>query len=352
MSEYTAIIKNTLIEDTKIEFDLFLKSGSNRHSNYVLFSRRNELFSPERREELMSRNAQKLYISTNDIDKYLKYQEKNLKHIIEDNTMNSLEKSGVLYQVAKNVTAELLDDPRSGQHVERVSTWVSNTIHHILENENTLSNLFKVINHDYRIYTHSVNTSVIGLLFGRFLSLKPEELNCLGTGLILHDIGKVTVPPIVIKKRGKLTVNEFAEMKKHPKAGLKILGHRSSVDIRSLKIVIQHHENNDGTGYPYGIGGSDIHLLGHISRIIDVYDAMTTNRHYAFAEKPFTVLVEMKNKMSNCFDSELLREFICFLGPKELRKKPGAKDILYSVPSVTKQMPSERIVLCDQKTER
>ncbi len=324
MSEYTAITKNALIEGTKIEFDLFLKSGSNGHSNYVLFSRGDELFSPERREELMNRKEQKLYISSKDTDKYLKYQEENLKHIIEDDTKSSLEKSGVLYQVAENLMQELLDNPRSGQHIERTSAWVGNTVHHILENEDTFSSLFKIITHDYQIYTHSINTSVIGLLFGRYLSLKPEELNSLGMGLLLHDIGKVTVPLSIIKKRGKLTVNEFKEIKKHPKAGLELLDHRSDVDNLSLKIVMQHHENNDGTGYPYGIGGSDIHLLGHISRIIDAYDAMTTNRSYAFAEKPFAVLAEMKNKMSNCFDAELLREFICFLGPKELRKKPGS----------------------------
>ncbi len=340
MSEYTAITKNALIEGTKIEFDLYLKSGSNGQSNYVLFSRGDELFSPERREELMSRDEQKLFISSDDTGKYLKYQEENLRHIIEDDTKSSQEKSGVLYQVAENLTEELLDNPRSGQHIERTSSWVGNTVHHILENENTFSSMFKVITHDYRIYTHSVNTSVIGLLFGKYLSLKQEELNCLGMGLLLHDIGKTTVPPTVIRKRGKLTVNEFQEMKKHPKAGLELLGHRGDVDARSLKVVIQHHENNDGTGYPYGIGGSDIHLLGHISRIIDAYDAMTTERHYAFAEKPFAVLAEMKNKMLNCFDAELLKEFICFLGLKNLPRKSGAKDVSYSV-------PSGRVALCD-----
>ncbi len=333
MSEYTAITKNALIEGTKIEFDLFLKSGSNGQANYVLFSRGDELFSPQRREELMNRNEQKLFISSDDTGKYLKYQEENLRHIIEDDTKGSLEKSGVLYQVAENLMQELLDNPRSGQHIERTSAWVGNTVHHILENEDTFSSMFKIITHDYQIYTHSINTSVIGLLFGKYLSLKPEELNSLGMGLLLHDIGKTTVPLSIIKKRGKLTVNEFKEIKKHPKAGLDILDHSSYVDNLSLKVVMQHHENNDGTGYPYGIGGNDIHLLGHISRIVDAYDAMTTERHYAFAENPFAVLLEMKNKMLNCFDAELLRKFICFLGARNLRKKPGAKDVSYSVPS-------------------
>lgn len=342
MSEYTAITKNALIEGTKIEFDLFLKSGSNGQSNYVLFSRGDELFTPERREELMSRDEQKLFISSDDTGKYLRYQEENLRHIIEDGTKSSQEKSGVLYQVAENIMQELLDNPRSGQHIERTNAWVGNTVHHIIENKYTFSSMFEIINHDYQIYTHSINTSVIGLLFGRFLSLKPEELNSLGTGLLLHDIGKITVPLSITKKRGKLTVNEFKEMKKHPKAGLDMLDHRGDVNNPSLKVIIQHHENNDGSGYPYGIGGSDIHLLGHISRIIDAYDAMTTDRNYAFGENPFAVLGEMKNKMLNCFDTELLKEFICFLGPGNLRRKSGTKDVTYSVPSGS-------VVLCGQK---
>tara|TARA_B100002003_G_C14128527_1_gene542801 strand:+ start:584 stop:1606 length:1023 start_codon:yes stop_codon:yes gene_type:complete len=334
MSEYTAITKNALIEGTKLEFELFLKSGSNGQSRYVLFSRGNELFSPQRRKQLMSRNEQKLYISAKDSIKYLRYQEENLKQIIDDDTKSSQEKSEVLYNVAGNIMREFLDNPRSGKHIERTSAWVSNTVHNILENENAFSSMFEIITHDYQIYTHSINTSVIGLLFGKFLSLKPEELNSLGMGLLLHDIGKVTVPLSIIKKRGKLTVNEFKEMKKHPKAGLDMLEQRGDVDNLALKVVIQHHENNDGTGYPYGIGGSDIHLFGHISRIVDAYDAMTADRHYAFAENPFAVLLEMKNKMLNCFDAELLKKFICFLGGAgNLVKKPEAKDVSYSVPS-------------------
>ncbi|MBC8555419.1 MAG: hypothetical protein H8D23_37875, partial [Candidatus Brocadiales bacterium] len=86
----------------------------------------------------------------------------------------------------------------------------------------------------------------------------------------------------------------------------------------------------DCTGYPYGIEGIDIHLFGSRARIIEVYDAMTTNRSYAKAKRPFAVLAEMKNNMSNCFNGELLREFICFLGPKEMRTEIRAEDTLYS----------------------
>ncbi|ODS31483.1 MAG: hypothetical protein SCARUB_03386 [Candidatus Scalindua rubra] len=315
---------------------MFLRSDFNGHSKYILFCRGNEKFSPERREELISRNVQRLYISTKDTDKYLKYQERNLKYIVEDKNKSSLEKSGALYQVAKNLTEDLLDSPRSGNHIERASTWINNIVSHVLKDEDTFSSLFEVTSHDYHTYTHSINMSVIGLLFGKYLSLKPHELDSLGTGMLLHDIGKVTIPSKVISKVGRLTEEEFTAIKKHPKAGLDLLEYRSNVDGLSLKIVIQHHENHDGTGYPYGIGGSDIHLFGHISRIIDVYDAMTSNRPYASAKRPFAALSEMKEKMSVCFNEELLREFICFLGPKDPRKKLRTTDKLYNLPSFTK----------------
>ncbi len=96
----------------------------------------------------------------------------------------------------------------------------------------------------------------------------------------------------------------------------------------------QHHENFDGSGYPYGIKGDEIHLFGRIARIIDAYDAMTSKRSYAEAMRPFAVLAEMKNKMSGCFDEKLLREFISFLGPKDSRTKLRSADTLYSFPSV------------------
>ena len=108
------------------------------------------------------------------------------------------------------------------------------------------------------------------------------------------------------------------------------------IDGLSLKVVIQHHENNDGTGYPYGIGGSDIHLFGHISRIVDAYDAMTSDRPFAAAMKPFATLSILKKENPLYFNEELLREFICFLGPKDQRNKCRIDDILSTTTSVAK----------------
>jgi HD-GYP domain-containing protein (c-di-GMP phosphodiesterase class II) len=328
MDKYTAIARNALVDDTKIDFDLFLKNDIGGQSRYVLFCHSNEHFTSERREQLLSRNIQTFYISSKDTNKYFQYQEKNLKNIVEDSSKSSFEKSSTLYQVAKNLTNDILGDPRSGHNIDRATEWVGSTVSHIIQNENTFSGLFKVTSHDYHTFTHSVNTSVIGLLFGKYLSLNPHELECLGTGLLLHDIGKSALPSEIINKRGNLTSEEYNIIKKHPKEGLDLLEHKKSIDGMSLKVVIQHHENNDGTGYPYGIGGSDIHLFGQIARIIDAYDAMTSDRPYAVAMKPFDTLIAIKGEGLRCFNEELLKEFICFLGLKDSRKKSGVDDIL------------------------
>ncbi len=321
-NEYIAISKDALVENTTIEFDVFLRSDQNGRTRYILFCRGNQSFSSERKGELLNRNTQRLYVAAKDTSKYLRYQENNLKQIVEDNSKTSLQKSGALYQVARNLAQDVLDDPYSGENIERASVWVGNTMSHILQNKNTFSSLFEVASHDYHTTTHSVNTSVIGLLFGKYLSLAPNELECLGTGLLLHDIGKSKIAQELLSKKQALTNDDFLKIKKHPKAGLDILDLRDDIDGLSLKVVIQHHENNDGSGYPYGIGGNDIHLFGHIARIVEKYDEMTSDRPYAAAMKPFATLAEIRKESKVCFNEELFKEFIYFLGLKDPRSKP------------------------------
>lgn len=110
--------------------------------------------------------------------------------------------------------------------------------------------------------------------------------------------------------------------------GVAILKETGNGFTDEYKITLQHHENYDGSGYPHGIQKDEIHRCGKIARIIDVYDALTTNRPYAKAIRPFAALVEMKEKMSNCFDEELLKEFIRFSGPYDPRAKTRKGDRL------------------------
>ncbi len=321
MSNYVAIIRSSLVENTKVGCDLYLKNRINGTAKYILFCRADEIFGDDRRKKLIEHKIEKLFIRAGDYKEYFRYQEENLQTILADGEKSSKEKSHIVYNVAKYLAQDLLGDPRSGATINRATKWVDNTVKYILHDENAFSSLLKVTSHDYYTYTHSVNLSVLGLLFGKHISLDAHDLNCLGTGALLHDMGKVKIPLEILNKPGRLTKEEFEIMKKHPELGVEFLEGKKDIDEKSLKVVIQHHENYDGTGYPNRIGGKDIHLFGRISRIIDVYDAMTTNRTYAKARTPFEALIEMKDKMTNCFEKKLLKEFIYFLGPYSLSKK-------------------------------
>lgn len=312
MQHYENIPKDILVEGTTVECDLYLKSYVNGVPRYILFCRENEQLSKDRKNLLLERNIQKLYVLSHDYHKCLRYQERNLPNILVNNNISSGTKSHAIYHVAKNLTKDILQNIRTkGIDLEKVDNWVKHTLGFICTNEDAFSGLIRMTSHDYYTYTHLVNVTVYGLLFGKYLRLPLENLSALGTGMLLHDVGKVAIPLGILNKAGKLTKDEFLVLRRHPEAGYDLL---KDIDRKTLVPVIQHHENYDGTGYPHGIGGEEIDLHGRISRIIDSYDAMTTRRCYAAARSPFAALYEMKKYMHNCLDMEIFREFISFLG--------------------------------------
>ncbi len=314
--QYVAVDKNTLVEDKTVGCDLYLKSYVNRISRYILFCRGDEQFGQDRKGSLIERDVEKLYIVSDDYEKFFKYQEQNLSDIISSDNLSFQEKSHTVYNVAKSLTKDILQDIGSPKaNLGRARNWVKHTINFILNDENAFSGLISMTSHDYYTYTHSINLSVFGLLFGKHLCLDPEEMNTFGTGMLLHDVGKVDIPLEILNKPGKLSNEELDIIKRHPEKGHELLKNRDSMDEKTLIPVLQHHENFDGTGYPYGIGGNEIDLYGKLARIVDVYDAITSSRCYADRMNPFAALKEMRECMINCFDTELFQEFINFLGP-------------------------------------
>jgi putative two-component system response regulator len=126
--------------------------------------------------------------------------------------------------------------------------------------------------HCERLSTHAV-------VLGKALGLPAEDLEALHRGGYLHDVGKVGVPDAVLLKPGKLTVEEFALMKRHPDIGDMLCAPLQSLqDVRP--IIRGHHERLDGSGYPQGLRGDEVPLLAQIVGIVDVYDALTSNRPY------------------------------------------------------------------------
>jgi putative two-component system response regulator len=139
---------------------------------------------------------------------------------------------------------------------------------------------------------HCQRLSEYATELGALMDLSDEDLDVLGRGGYFHDIGKIALPDAILLKPGALTREEFERVKEHP-----VIGDRLCGDLRSLHrvraIVRHHHERLDGSGYPDGLKGDEIPLLAQIIGVVDVYDAMTTNRPYRTARSSEEALAEL-----------------------------------------------------------
>ena len=178
----------------------------------------------------------------------------------------------------------------------------------IKENEAAMLSLVHLKDADNYTFMHSVNVSVLGLLLGDRAGLNQQELRVLGTGAILHDIGKLVIDPAVLNKPGRLTEKEFLEIKNHPQKGYNLLRERGiGEDIAG--IALTHHEKLNGHGYPLGIPAEQLSTLSRITAIADIYDALTADRVYKKAMHPFDALDIMEKERGSGLDSTLLDIF-------------------------------------------
>jgi HD-GYP domain-containing protein (c-di-GMP phosphodiesterase class II) len=183
---------------------------------------------------------------------------------------------------AKLVVQDLLRDARMGRSVdgEKANRVVDEMIDSIFRNPDALTSLSRLKSFDEYTFHHSVNVCVLSLALGRHLGIVKGELRALGVGALLHDFGKITVPPEILNKPGRLSVQEFQRVRAHPLHGAKMLMQCSDLTDGCATVALNHHERFDGRGYPRGLSGLEIGKFGLISAIVDVYDAITSDRVY------------------------------------------------------------------------
>lgn len=158
-------------------------------------------------------------------------------------------------------------------------------------------------------YRHNVAVGAISSMLGRWVGLPENEIGILTLGAILHDVGKMRVPEHILNKKEKLTDEEFDIMKKHTIFGYEMIKGCVGLSQRSALIALQHHEREDGTGYPLAIQGKQIDYLSKIVAISDVFHALTSNRVYRNASPFYVILREMYTGTLGRFDNQILQTF-------------------------------------------
>lgn len=172
-----------------------------------------------------------------------------------------------------------------------------------------LEMLHGIRDYDDATFTHSVNVSIICSIFAEWLKLSKEDTNILRLSGLFHDIGKMNIPNEILLKKDKYTEEEYRIMQTHVTEGYEILKDLP-IDYRMKLSALQHHERCDGSGYPNGIKGGKINSFAKIIAIADVYDAMTSDRHYRAAICPFDVVTDFERDGLNLYDPQYLMIFL------------------------------------------
>lgn len=217
-------------------------------------------------------------------------------------------------------TERLIDtlhgDVRAGRRIDPTPAkdLVGDMVANIAYNPDVMVWLTHLKNRDRYTALHSLNVATLALVFGTFLEMDESELRELGLGALLHDIGKLRISLEVLNKPGKLLDDEYAVMKRHPEIGTELLKSSAGLSSDVLDIVYCHHERALGQGYPRGLRGDDIPFYAQIVAIVDVYDALTSDRVYRDGMSPAKAMKLMHGGKGKEFDPALLEQFTRCIG--------------------------------------
>jgi HD-GYP domain-containing protein (c-di-GMP phosphodiesterase class II) len=193
-----------------------------------------------------------------------------------------------------------------------------------VQDEPSVSGLTGLKSHDNYTFQHSVDVAIFGAVLGKRMGLEHVLLRDLTLGCLLHDIGKTYIDERILNKPGALTDVEFAEVMRHPTLGFQMLSQVPMEGSRARHVVYQHHERQDGSGYPQRLFSSNrilrtqqerfdvrrMSLLGEICAVADVYSAMSSDRPYRAAMPPHRVVDVLQQMSGAHLNVEIVRTFI------------------------------------------
>lgn len=277
------IAKNTMLSDVNY------KKLKNKGINYITIFSRSTIDENEFNEEIQEDN-----------NSYVRIEDRKEFKLFEKVYIDKIEKlENQFIAIGKGV----------GVEIENLYSIVIDTLNVV----NCKSDIFFYLNHlknqHIHTYAHCLNVGIICNLFGLWLGFDGEKLKNITVAGVLHDIGKTKIETELIQKPGKLTKEEFENVKKHVYLGYKLI---ENLDLPNeiKEGVLMHHEKIDGSGYPLGLKDEKIALTGKIIAICDIYEAMTSDRVYRPRVCPFNVIKNFEQNSYDILDTTLLLAFL------------------------------------------
>lgn len=273
---YLPVSTATLCAATGLDFNLYLQRPGRGFAE--LYREKKYPLTDADLNCLREGGVDHLYIRLDETDSFRQYLHDN---VLSDTGIPT----PVRYRALRELTRVAFDDALRVGNCDSMVSVASGFGHDLAamlgDPTPVFEELFQTLDHDYYTFTHACNVSTYCAVIAlRMESCDAVEVSEIAAGGLLHDIGKRHIPAHILNKPGKLTEQEWHLVRQHPVTGYKELLHRNDLSDGQLMMVYQHHERLDGSGYPAGITGNDIHPWAKICAVADVFDAMTCSRPY------------------------------------------------------------------------
>ncbi len=220
--------------------------------------------------------------------------------------------SRAVREQAENLVREIWEGVPRGKKipVTAVRALVDKILEDLLERRCLICKLADIRALDDYTFTHSVNVCVMSLGIGLAKGFSRAALLDLGTGALLHDLGKVAIPPEILKKPGPLDPQEMAIVRTHPVHGYRLLAAEPEIPEKAALIAYEHHERFNGQGYPRGLKGDEVSQFAQLVAVIDVYDALTSDRVYRSKVLPYEAVEILIASSTTEFNPRYVRAFL------------------------------------------
>ena len=222
-----------------------------------------------------------------------------------------------VYQAAKTIVQNAMQDVRLGRaiNVDAVQSVITDMTESVFRNPDALPSLSRLKQFDEYTFYHSVNTALLAMSLGRSLGFDRSMIHLAGVGTLLHDIGKMKVPLEILNKPGRFEPHEMEIVKQHVLRGVEVLSNTTGLGDTYIQPALEHHERVNGAGYPHQRAHQDISQVGLITAVVDIYDAMTSDRVY-HKGKPAHEVLQLLYRLSleGHLDPTLVQRFIQVVG--------------------------------------
>ncbi len=310
---FLALDPGFLSVDTVCEFPIYVYNSS--RDRFVLLKGAELPITERHLQQIRSSERGPVFVPRDYARVLTSYAANNLKLLAGNTSVSASTRSRQVYSICKTLFASAFSDSCNNEELEEICQRVTESIITLLDTGGeVLRHVILAQDHDPAVYVHSLNVCVLGTALCDYLDLGCDEERRLqiARGFLLHDIGKSDISPEIWTKPGKLTPKEYEHVKRHPVHGYNRLRQIEGVTECVGRIVLEHHELCDGTGYPRGLSREKISDEAQVCTIVETFEDLTSQRPYHTPLPVFEALKLMQVEGQGKLNTDIFRGFIHF----------------------------------------